>query len=65
MSVFQSLVFDMAMLDGITDPEARARLRAECSSKSATGIDMGFAEAAPASSGRTDSSSTRPPRRER
>ncbi|MCS3730601.1 AraC family transcriptional regulator [Bradyrhizobium betae] len=44
MSVFQSLVFDTTMLDGIADPEARARLWAECFEQIVTGIDMGFAE---------------------
>jgi hypothetical protein len=30
MSVFQSLVFDTTVLDGITDPAVRARVWAEC-----------------------------------
>jgi AraC-like DNA-binding protein len=44
MSVFQSLVFDTTVLDGITDPAVRARVWAECFEQIVTGMDMGFAD---------------------
>ncbi|MCP2063661.1 AraC family transcriptional regulator [Bradyrhizobium diazoefficiens] len=44
MSVFQSLIFDTTVLDGVTDPAIRARVWAECFEQIVTGMDMGFSE---------------------